>query len=98
MPILRRQVRFFDAFSQGVERFDGATEENKLRLRLALSMNRDARDSVEIYLKQKMAEESQLDAFGGDLAQIDLDKLEQFLQIIIKYLPQILEIILPLFM
>jgi len=92
-----RRVRFFDAFSQGVDRWNDGDADNKLKLRLALAFNRDAQDSVEKYLEDKLEEEGVLAEFDNDIASVDKGKLEKFLELLVKYLPQILEIILPLF-
>lgn len=100
MPLFVRKVSFANAFAQGLSRWkdEAATPENKLRMRLAIAMNSDVRQAVFDYLVEKdAAEEVQLFGSIWDGTGIDLDKLEQFLALLVKYLPLILEIILPLF-
>lgn len=101
MPLFPRRVTFADAFKQAVVNWDApdATPENKLRLRLAVALNVDAREAINDFLTDvDNAAEG-----GGQFAAlvtpsgVDLDNLQKLLELIIQYLPQILAIILPLF-
>ena len=100
MPLIQRKTSFASAFAKGLAKWqdEAATPENKLRMRLAIAMNSDARAAVYDYLVEVDAKEA-TPLFGSiwDGTGIDLDRLEQFLALMIKYLPLILEIILPLF-
>jgi len=74
---------------------------DKIKLRFAMAMNRDLRKEVEHEAYNHLVEEGAIDdnvVFGfSEFSEIDLDKFEKFLQILIKYLPQLIEIFIGLF-
>ena len=92
----RKTVRFKSALAQAISQWDHEAKD-KLRLRLAIAMRPEIRDAIEAFIAEVAAEEDPV-AFADVRAGIDLDQLEKFLQLLIKYLPAILEIILPLFL
>lgn len=91
---LARRVTFRDAVKQAIQQSDLRPVE-KLRLRFAMAIKPDARYAIEQFLLDKVAEEGM--SIAGADAKIDLGKLEELLQILIKYLPQLIEIISGLF-
>ena len=60
---------------------------------MALAFSSDARLAAEQFVVDVAAEEAELAVSEG----IDIDQLEKIIQLIIKYLPQIFEILIPLF-
>lgn len=88
----RRTVSVRQAIAQGIKQSDLRSIE-KLRIRMALAFSSDARLAVEQFVVDVAAEEAELAVSEG----IDIDQLEKIIQLIIKYLPQIFEILIPLF-
>ena len=86
-----RDVTFRDAVKRAISESDISTL-RKLRIKIALSLNRDARDAVEEYLIEEVNATGQYSISSAE-AKIDLDQLEGLLKLIVEYLPAIIEII-----
>lgn len=91
--IFTRRIAFIDAIDKALEQAD-LTAFARFRIRAALTVRPRLIDHLQSLLVELAAEDSVAVDVGP---YIDLDKLEQFIQLVIKYLPQILEILLPLF-
>lgn len=91
--IFKKKIAFLDAFRQGLDRA-GLGVFSKLRVMSILIVRVDLQREV-IRTLASLAEQDAVAVEVGPY--IDLDKLEQFLELIVKYLPLLLEILLPLF-
>lgn len=91
----RGRTTFRDVVKQAIRQSDDLTRIEKLKLRLTMAISPAAREAVEDFLIEAAAEEG-VQVADAD-AQIDLDQLERLLQILIEYLPAIIEIISELF-
>lgn len=91
----RRPVKFAVAFSTAVGRWDAleATPLNKLKLRVSVLNPIACSAIVEFLVAMDSIEGAGAFAGGFDDAGIDPENLAKFIELVIKYLPQILAIL-----
>lgn len=91
----RGKKDFGDVVKQAIREADTITRGQKLRLRVAMAIFPEVRTAVEDHLLEVVNEQ------GVSIASVDalinLDDLERLLQLLIEYLPQIIELLLMLF-
>lgn len=90
----RGKSTFREAVQEAIQSSD-LNRVQKLRLRLAMAMRPAVKDAVEEHLLD-VANEGGVSIASVD-SQIDLDQFERLLQILIEYLPQLIEIFVGLF-
>lgn len=92
----RKDNSFRGVVKEAIRQADNITGVQKLRLRVGMALKPEMREAIEDHLLEHVNTVEGVSVLSVD-AKIDPDKLERILQILIQYLPQLIEIISDLF-
>lgn len=87
---------FSSTVKDAIRQADNISKLDKLKLRVLMAVKPGVKEAVEEYMLEKVNESGEIKIASVD-AKIDLDQFERLLQILIEYLPALIEIFVGLF-